>query len=67
MGERADTKRERGRGGPLGRAGTGSSVSMGICCGCFPPQDVNEDQEKVPVHLEAIIEEADESFTAEER
>lgn len=67
MGERADTERESGRGGPLGRGGTGSSVSMGICCGCLPPQDVNQDQEEVPVRLEAISEEADENSMAEER
>lgn len=65
MGERADTVRESRLRGPLGRGGTGSSVSMGICCGCLPPQDV--DQEEVPVHLEAISEEGDESSTAEER
>ncbi|GAA6085178.1 pleckstrin homology domain-containing family A member 7 isoform X2, partial [Tachysurus ichikawai] len=67
MGVRADTERESRRTGPLGRGGTGSSVSMSICCGCLPPQDVNQDREEVPVHLEAIIEEADESSIVEER
>lgn len=64
MGKQTDTKRDGGRGGPLGRGGTGSSVSMGICCGCL---DVNQDQEEVPVHLEAISEEADEISMTEER
>ncbi|KAK3562016.1 hypothetical protein QTP86_024486 [Hemibagrus guttatus] len=64
--EQSYTKRESRRSGPPGRGGTGSSVSMGICCGCLPPQDVNQDQEEVPVHLEAISEEADESSMVEE-
>ncbi|XP_046713289.1 pleckstrin homology domain-containing family A member 7 isoform X3 [Silurus meridionalis] len=66
MGKRADTVRESRRSGTLDRRGTGSSVSMGICCGCLPPQDVNQDQEEVPVHLEAISEEVDENSTGEE-
>lgn len=67
MGRREDTERDGGRGRPMGRGGTGSSVSMGICCGCLPPQDVNLDQEEVPVHLEAISEEADDISMTEER
>lgn len=67
MGVRADPKRESRCSGPPGRGGTGSSVSMGICCGCLPLQDVNQDREEVPVHLEAISEEADESSMVEER
>ncbi|KAF5901368.1 pleckstrin homology domain-containing family A member 7 isoform X2, partial [Clarias magur] len=39
---------------------------MGICCGCLPPQDENQDQEGVPGHLEVISEEGDEGSIAEE-
>lgn len=74
---RAHRKPELGRRGALGRRSTGSSVSTGICCGCLPLQDVHQDEDvedeeeeeeaPVHVHLEAISEEVDESFTAEER